>query len=256
MRIALVLALLIALTWPFDSAPLTRIETLRGKPQELRLYGDAHHQPVILSSGDGGWLHLAPHVAAVLASRGFYVIGFDSKAYLRSFTDRGRALQVNDVPEDFGTLISLASEGNRGKPILVGVSEGAGLSVLAGASPALKRRIRGVIGLGLGDRNELAWRWQDSVIYVTKGVPDEPWFSAAQFIPRVAPVPVALLRSSCDEYVTPEEAERVASLAREPKRVWTVRAGDHRFSDNLPGFDVRLIEALEWISAHPDPHVN
>jgi type IV secretory pathway VirJ component len=256
MRIALVPALLIALTWPFDSAPSTRTATLRGKPQQLRLYGEPQREPVIVSSGDGGWLHLGPHVAEVLASRGFYVVGFDAKAYLRSFTDHPRTLRVEDVPADFGALVSVASEGNGGKPILVGVSEGAGLSVLAGASPALKARIRGVIGLGLGDRNELAWRWQDSIIYLTKTIPDEPTFSAAAFIPRVAPIPVALLRSTRDEYVTVEEAERVASVAREPKRVWTVRAADHRFSDNLPGFDAQLIEAIEWIRAHPDAHVN
>lgn len=252
MKTAVAFALVVALTWPFGSAPSTRTIILRGKPQELHLHGDPQREPVIISSGDGGWLHLAPHVAELLASRGYYVVGFDAKAYLRSFTDHGQMLRIDDVPGDFATVVSLACDGSGGKPMLIGVSEGAGLSVLAAASPVLKPQIRGVIGLGLGDRNELAWRWQDSIIYLTKGVPDEPTFSAAEFISRVTPIPIALLRSTRDEYVTPEEADRMADRAREPKRVWTVRAADHRFSDNLPEFDARLMEAVEWIRAHLD----
>jgi hypothetical protein len=40
----------------------------------------------------------------------------------------------------------------------------------------------------------------------------------------------------------------VISAAREPKKLWIVNAGDHRFSDNLAEFDRRLLEALDWIS--------
>jgi type IV secretory pathway VirJ component len=41
---------------------------------------------VVISSGDGGWLHLGPHVAEVLAASGYFVVGFDVKAYLSGFT--------------------------------------------------------------------------------------------------------------------------------------------------------------------------
>jgi hypothetical protein len=53
---------------------------LRGHPQTLHLYGQPGQKSVVVSSGDGGWLHLAPQVAAFLASRGYFVVGFDSKA--------------------------------------------------------------------------------------------------------------------------------------------------------------------------------
>lgn len=62
--------------------------TIRGQSQSLRLYGTRGGIPVIVSSGDGGWMHLAPHVAEVLATRGFFVVGFDVRAYLESFTGR------------------------------------------------------------------------------------------------------------------------------------------------------------------------
>ena len=42
----------------------------------------------------------------------------------------------------------------------MGVSEGAGLSVLAATDPLTKTETLGVVGLGLPDLNELGWRWK------------------------------------------------------------------------------------------------
>ena len=82
------------------SAPTTATLTLRGQPQTLHLYGQSGGQPLVVSSGDGGWLHLAPQVSAFLATRGFFVVGFDSKAYLESFTSTAGTLKVSDASEE------------------------------------------------------------------------------------------------------------------------------------------------------------
>lgn len=224
---------------------------LRGRQQLLRVYGvRGSGDPVIVSSGDGGWFHLGPHVAEVLAARGFFVVGFDVKAYLESFTSRTSSIRTEDEPGDFRTLVAYAARGSSRKPILIGVSEGAGLSVLAATDPETKKQIGGVIGLGLPDMNELAWRWRDSLIYVTHGLPNEPMFSAALVIGNVAPVPVAAIHSTDDEFVPVSEVEKTLLAAKEPKRLWVVRAANHRFSDNLPEFDQRLLEAIEWLKGH------
>jgi hypothetical protein len=49
--------------------------SIRGHAQHLYIYGEPTGDPVIVSSGDGGWMHLGPDVAAFLAGHGFYVIG-------------------------------------------------------------------------------------------------------------------------------------------------------------------------------------
>ena len=43
------------------------------------------------------------------------------------------------------------------------------------------------------------------------------------------------------------EVQRVLEAAKEPKRLWIVKASDHRFSDNIQEFDQRLVEAIEWV---------
>jgi len=233
------------------NADAQRTETLnlRGHAQTLRIYGTRGGTPVVVSSGDGGWVHLGPHVAEVLASQGFFVVGFDVRGYLESFTSGTTTLSPADEPRDFQVLAEFAARGSNRKPILVGVSEGAGLSVLAATDPQTKASIAGVLGLGLPDINELGWRWKDAVIYVTHGVPKEPTFNATTFVGRVAPLPLGAIHSTRDEFVPLTEIQKVMDAAASPKRLWIVTASDHRFSDNLQEFDRRLAEALAWIAS-------
>jgi alpha-beta hydrolase superfamily lysophospholipase len=220
---------------------------LRGKPQTLRLYGPSGGEPVIVSSGDGGWMHLGPHVAETLAARGYFVVGFDVRAYLSSFTWGRSTLRAEDEPGDYKKLVDVASRGQSRKPILIGVSEGAGLSVLAATDPQTKAAIAGVIGLGLPDLNELGWRWMDSLIYLTHRSPGEPTFSTAAIIEKVSPIPLAAIHATHDEFVPLDEVRKVIQSAREPKKLWIVNASNHRFSDNEAEFNQRLLEAIAWV---------
>jgi pimeloyl-ACP methyl ester carboxylesterase len=201
---------------------------------------------VIVTSGDGGWIHLAPQVADLLAGQGFFVVGFDARAYLAGFTTGSTTLRAEDVPGDFKALIELASRGSSERPVLIGVSEGAGLSVLAASDRAIKPLITGVIGLGISDQTELGWRWKDAVIYLTHGVPNEPTFSTAAIIDRMSPIPLALIHSLHDEYVPLSEAKNVFAHAQQPRRLWLVTASNHRFSDNEAEFESSLSEAVAW----------
>jgi type IV secretory pathway VirJ component len=228
-------------------AQATHRLTIRGHEQLLRLYGPQDGAPVIVASGDGGWIHLGPHVAELLAARGFFVIGFDAKAYLADFTTDTTTLRTGDEPADFKTLAAFASASSGRKPVLIGVSEGAGLSVLAATDPATKALVAGVIGLGLPDLNELGWRWKDSLTYLTHHAPSEPTFSAAAVVAAVAPLPLAIIQSTHDEFVPLADTQRIVANAAPPKQLWLVEAANHRFSDNLAEFDARLMEAIEWV---------
>jgi len=230
------------------AAPAPRAEsfTIRGHAQVLHVYGERGEPAAIVSSGDGGWVHLGPAVAEFLASEGYFVVGFDARAYLSSFTTSTATLTVEDVPRDYAPLVDYAAQGAAGRPLLVGVSEGAGLSLLAATAPGIQARVEGVIALGLPEKNELGWRWRDSIIYVTKKVPNEPTFDASQVAGRVAPVPLAAIHSTNDEFVPVPEVEEILANAREPKRLWVVESKNHRFSDNQPELHRTLKEAISW----------
>jgi Bacterial virulence protein (VirJ) len=221
---------------------------IRGQRQTLHIYGTPNGTPVIVSSGDGGWIHLGPHMAEVLAAKGFFVVGFDVKAYLESFTAGNTTLRAEDEPGDYKVLLDFATRGTGRKAVLIGVSEGAGLSVLAATDPINRQDVAGVIGLGLSDLTELGWRWRDMVIYLTHRAPNEPTFSVKAIVDRLPPVPLAAIHSTRDEFVSLAEVQDVLERARHPKRLWIVNAANHRFSDNLGEFDRCLFEALDWIA--------
>jgi hypothetical protein len=230
--------------------PTTETIGIRNQLQTLYVYGTRGAAPVLVSSGDGGWMHLAPHVAEVLAARGYFVVGFDVKQYLSGFTSGSETLSARDVPGDYRTLTEFAGRGTQQRVLMIGISEGAGLSVLAATDPHSKTSIAGVIGLGLPDINELGWRWQDSLIYLTHSVPNEPTFSASAVAASLSPVPLAAIQSTNDDYVSLAEVEKVIQHALEPKRLWIIKAADHSFSDNRSELDARMFDAIAWALQH------
>jgi alpha-beta hydrolase superfamily lysophospholipase len=231
------------------ASPATETFTIRGQQQSLRVYGTRGGPVALVASGDGGWIHLGPYVAEFLSSQGYFVVGLDSKAYLSSFTKGGTTLSTTDVPADFAALVDYASRGAKAPPLLFGVSEGAALVVLAASSDATKAKVAGVVGLGLPDQAELGWRFRDSIIYITKGVPNEPLFSTAEVIGKLAPLPVIAIHSTKDEFVGVDEVKRVMSRALEPKQLWFIEAENHRFSGKEQDLNQKLLDAIAWIKA-------
>ncbi|MFN8095645.1 MAG: AcvB/VirJ family lysyl-phosphatidylglycerol hydrolase [Vicinamibacteria bacterium] len=233
------------------SSERTVMLDLRGQSQTLHLYGAPGPRVAVVTSGDGGWLGLGRDVAEHLADAGWFVAGFDAKAYLSSFTHGDRTLCVGDVPRDYAALVDYAARGAQAKPVLFGVSEGAGLSVLAATDPAVQAKVAGVVAMGLPDQNELGWRFRDQMIYITKKTPNEPLFSVRQIVGSVAPLPLAIFQATHDEFVPADDTRAIAAAAREPRRLWTIEAGNHRFGDARPELWRRLEEALAWIAQAP-----
>lgn len=230
------------------AAETTETLAVRGRQLSLRVYGPPDGDPTVVASGDGGWVHLGPEVAELLAGRGRYVVGVDSKEYLSRFTFGPHALSPADVPADFEALVERARHGRSGRVLLVGVSEGAALCVLAASDPALQPRVEGVLALGLPDEAELGWRLRDSLIWLTRKTPDEPLFRSSEYVPRLGPVPLAALHSTNDEFVPLHEVQRVMSVAGATKRLWVIPAHNHRFSGATEEFHQKLGEAMEWIT--------
>jgi len=222
---------------------------VRGRPQTLHLYGPRSGPPIVVVSGDGGWVRLAVDAAEQLGTLGWFAVGVDAKHYLSSFTEGRRTLAVEDVPGDFGRFVDFALQGRQARLPIAGVSEGAGLAVLAAADASLQPRLLGVLGLGLPDETELGWRFRDSLIYLTHGTPNEPSFHSGDYVAKLGPVPLAAIHSSRDEFVPLSEVQKLMALPGGPRRLWVIDAADHRFSDRRTELWARLVEALDWLRA-------
>jgi type IV secretory pathway VirJ component len=226
--------------------------TIRGKALTLPIYqppaAAARKGTVLMGSGDVGWVGLAVDLAGFLSGHGYVVVGINSRQYLSAFTAGASHVTTDQVTGDYATIVQHL-RGSHAVPdpiIVAGVSEGAALAVLAGAA-ANHTWVRGVMTMGLPPSAELAWRWTDILSWVTKRGPAEPSFEPKQFIAGVSPVPLWMIQSTTDEYVTEADFRMLELAARAPKRLVLVDARNHRFTDRLPVLRQGVLEGLVWM---------
>ncbi|MBS1818267.1 MAG: hypothetical protein JSU08_10080 [Acidobacteria bacterium] len=255
MRVVRVIGLvaLLAMARTAAAAPAPqRVElTLRGRALTLAVYQPpaAPKGTIIMGSGDVGWVGLAVSRAQALSGAGYLVIGVNMREYLSAFTTRASHLEPADIQHDFGAVAEFLRARRLLPPpvILSGVSEGAGIAVVAAASATNHAWVNGVITMGLPRVSEIAWRWSDFTSWITKKDADEPSVDALQWLPAVAPVPLVMLQSAKDEYVSEADYRAMLETAREPKRQILIPASNHRFTDRLPELSHAYDEALAWI---------
>lgn len=224
--------------------------TIRGVPQTCYLYDSSPRRAdppaILLVSGDGGWHGFIGEMAEHLAAEGYPIAGVDAKDYLESLS-KPKALEPGQVTSDFGMLIRFAREQFRcNSVLLVGWSEGAGLVVLGALNSETRPNLRGVLAIGLPELNELAWHWRDSVIYITRQVPDEPTFNSKDHVGRVAPLPLMIIQSTHDDFVPVAKAREIFACAQTPKQLVFVEALNHRFEGNRGAFWQAVDRALTW----------
>lgn len=254
--------LLVVLTASFAVYKLTRARPLpppgknaliiRGQPQDVYFYpaqGGATNAPkVLFLCGDGGWEGLSLSIAGEMANAGYDVYGLDTKRYLESFTTDSGALKNSDVQQDLAQVATWMETRWRERVTLVGQSEGGGLAVLAAASPDNRDVFTGVITLGLSSTAELGWSPSDDVTYITHADPNEPLISLTDYLPGIAPLPICMIQSSIDQFITKEEADALFAAARQPKLNKVVPAQNHSFGGNLDGFFQAIREGLTWVN--------
>jgi dienelactone hydrolase len=229
--------------------------SIRGQQQELHYFAsiiptNGPAPRVLFAPGDGGWRGFAITMAESIASWGYDVYGLDTKRYLESFSGK-TALKEADVMEDF-RLLAQRLGGPKGQRItLLGWSEGAGLCLLAAAAPQNHSSFDGLVSVGISETSLLAWRWTDNLSTLTGKDPDEPKFRSADYLNKVAPLPISMIHSTHDDYVTVEAAKRMFSIAANPKQFDLVEAQNHRFDGNRGSFFDTLRSRLQWIRQDP-----
>jgi len=225
--------------------------TIRGKTLTLKLYhpAGAPKGSVFMGSGDVGWVGLGVDLAEFLQKQGYVVVGINVRQYLSSFTAGSSHLMPSDIPGDYAAIAELLrARRTLVDPVIVsGVSEGAAIAVVAASHSANHAWIKGVITMGLPPTAELAWRWTDVSSWITKRDPGEPQFEPKAFLGGVSPLPLYMLQSTKDEYVTEADYRMFESAARPPKRLVLIQASNHRFTDRLPELRTQFLAGLAWI---------
>jgi alpha-beta hydrolase superfamily lysophospholipase len=202
---------------------------------------------VLFVPGDLGMHGFAVTIAETVASWGYDVYGLDTRQYLESFTGKV-PLQASDVMGDFRQLAQWARGASHQRLALVGWSEGAGLCLLAAADDSNKDLFSGLTVFGLTESNLLGWRWSDLFSALCGKEAKEPSFFSQDYLARVAPLPLLVIQSTGDQYVSVSTQKRMFAGAQEPKRLVMIEAKNHRFEGNQQELLRNIREGLKWMS--------
>lgn len=154
---------------------------IRGQEQDVYFYpapATGARGKVLFVPGDGGWRGFATQIAAQLQAAGYEVYGLDTRRYLESFTERG-GLKTSEIGGDFQKIAAWIRQGSSKPLLFAGWSEGAGLGLVAVSDPQNKNVFQGLVAIGMGEHNLLAWRWSDTWAAVAKKMPNEPTFPSS-----------------------------------------------------------------------------
>jgi dienelactone hydrolase len=236
--------------WAENPKPGKHEVTIRGRRQEIYFYpaqaAGQYHRKILFAPGDGGWRGFAITITEELAKAGYDVYCIDTGRYLQSFTGPV-VLSTADIASDFHQVARWIEQGSQERLLLVGWSEGAGLGLAVAADVENQSAFEGLAAIGTPEYNILAWHWSDIGAELTKKLPHGPTFKSSEFVTRVSPLPLFVIASTSDEYVTPEVTRALFSAARQPKRLAMIDARDHKYSGNTEGFFRALREGLNWI---------
>lgn len=241
-------------------APRTVPVNLRGKVQSVQVYDPVPGMPkrsvqVLVTSGDLGWLGISGDVPGHLQEQGYRAIGLNAQRYVSSFTG-GKAAHLEEdvIPGDYHTIVETVSAGSSypREFVSVGVSEGAGLAVVAMGQEQASPLCRGIIALGMPLKTALGWRWTDFTSWISKKEPNEPEVDTKDYLFRLK-VPVVLVHSTHDEYDLIDKVKAVYNDAPGPKQFHAVDASNHRFSNKIQEVLTLVDTSLEWIVAQHQP---
>jgi fermentation-respiration switch protein FrsA (DUF1100 family) len=203
----------------------------------------------VYATGDGGWRGKDREVYAQLESWGYAAVGFSAPEYLKHLPgvegDDGATTPAR-LSRDFAVIIESARQSLQipeSQPaILVGVSRGADLSVVAAGQPGLQPQLGGVVAIALTKEEE----------YVRRRRRPKVPLDLYGYLDRLGDIPLAVIQSTRDNYLNAGDARDLFGQDTPVRRFHAVEADNHSFGGSRPILYETLRGALDWIEDHVD----
>ena len=204
---------------------------------------------LVYATGDGGWHRKDLAVFHQLTSFGYPTVGFDAHDYVTHLGARDSTTPVR-LAADYERIIRTAKETLQLPAdypvVLVGVSRGAGLSVVAAGQRGLRPSIAGVLAVALTKEEEYVKMLRR---LRRRGRPPTgpEMVEVYDYLPRLAGMPIAVIQSTRDNYL-PAAAARALFGPDNPHRWFqSVQARNHSFGGARPQLYGAMDRSLTWI---------
>jgi hypothetical protein len=185
-------------------------------------------------TGDSGWHGLDPLYFDTMAARGYTLAGVSARSMRADLGSRAGGATPARLAADYLALLAIAEARLKLPPgtpvVLTGNSRGAGLSVVAASQPELRRRLSGVLLMGLtADEKNV-----------------RPAAAPFTLLERID-CPLVILQSTVDRHVTAKEARRLVGPDTPLRKLVAVEGEGHTFGGHRDELFEQVEAGLAWI---------
>jgi pimeloyl-ACP methyl ester carboxylesterase len=197
---------------------------------------------LIYATGDGGWHGKDLDVFRHMESWGYPMAGFSAPEYIKHLRGDSETTTPALLARDYAAIIDAAKRELELEAttsiILVGVSRGAGLSVVAAGQQPIQQAVDGVVVMGLTKEEEHV-RWRRRRQSTELEIYD--------YLPRLANMPVSVIQSTRDNYLPAEQARSLFGADTDRRQFHAIEARNHSFAGARPALYETLRASIEWV---------
>lgn len=211
--------------------------------------------PLLLyATGDGGWRGKDLDTYRRMARWGYPVAGFSAPDYLKHLGFVSGTTTPARLARDYRRLIEFAKATLNLPPetraILVGVSRGAGLAVVAAGRKELDGELAGVVAVALTKEEEYVRHYR---VRRGKSPSDMPVRELVEFqtyesLDRLRTLPLVVIQSTGDGYLPADAARELFGPDTASRRLFAIESRDHGFTDARDELYDRMASALAWMA--------
>jgi hypothetical protein len=230
-------------------------------PLDLHLARPAQIQPdtplLLYATGDGGWRGKDRETYRQMIRWGYPVAGFSAPSYLQHLGFVSGTTTPARLARDYQRMIEYAKQAlslpSSTRTILVGVSRGAGLAVVAAGRPELNVQLAGVLAVALTKEEEYVRHYKVKRGTSPADMPTRELveFQTYEYLDRLRKLPLAVIQSTGDNYLPADAARRLFGPDTDTRKLFAIASRDHSFSDARGLMFERMASALAWMSRVP-----
>jgi pimeloyl-ACP methyl ester carboxylesterase len=235
-----------------------RTMTLYDHPLELHLARPAQLQPgmplLFYATGDGGWRGKDVDAYRRLIRWGYPVAGFSAPSYLSHLGFVSGTTTPARLAGDYQRLIEFAKQvlnlPASTRTVLVGVSRGAGLAVVAAGRRELNVQLAGVLAVALTKEEEFVRQYQVKPGLTPADMPTRELveFQTYEYLDRLRALPLVVIQSTGDNYLPAASARTLFGPDTDLRRFVSIESRDHSFDGAREALYVQMADALTWMS--------
>jgi len=216
---------------------------------------------LVYATGDRGWAGKDLDVYRHLVAWGYPVAGFDAHDYVKHLGP-SEATTPGRLAGDYAAIITTAREA-LGLPesvpvVLVGVSRGADLSVVAAGRQPLRDRLSGVVAVAL-TREEEYVKWFGRRLRRTRAAEEKQdeaegrapprMVQLYEYLPLLGEVPLTVIQSTRDNYLPAAQARALFGPDTPVRHFISIDAANHSFAGARDRLYDAMRGALERLTA-------